>query len=221
MSLTCDPFAMHSISLPFFFPVLLPRSFAAITFSFPADAAISLTGDYWSSRVRESLCERNGGKLGRSYFCSPLYVVTQGNRPEDNFDRLLSTELDAVLGSDAPFLSGWSKIRKRMQTKPSKGNTVTVYLMQGPPNTPSYFANLQIEMFLVTPDFVATPLGEEVPLAIDCSLPGWIIRDAVRECGNSRDGRDNVLTVKHGDIWCAWLCVCECSMGTSECNTSV
>ena len=211
--------------------MLLPRSFAAITFSFPADAAILLTGDYWSPEgdysfggdylsreslwpsFRESLCERNGGYLeGRWYFCSPLYVVTQGNRPEDNFDRLLSTEPDALLGSANPYIGGWSIIREKMKTKPSKGNTVTVYLMQGPPNAPSYFANLQIEIFLV-----ATPLGEEVPLAIDCSLPGWIIRDAIRKCGVSHKGRDNVLTVELGGQWwcararvCVCVCVCVC-----------
>ena len=125
--------------------------------------------------------------------------MTQGNRAAD-FDQLSREDL---LLSSRPYQSGWLNIKEKIKTKPSKGNTVTVYLMQGPPDNPSYFANLQIEMSLVTPDFVATPLGEEVPVVIDCSLPGWFRRDAVLECGDSYDGRDNVLTLKHDRIWYA------------------
>ena len=75
-----------------------------------------------------------------------------------------------------------------------------LYLLQGPPGSPSYFRNLLIEIVQAHPDYAATPLGADVPLAIDCRLPGWFMRHAVRECGGSHDGRDNVLTVRDDGI---------------------
>ena len=44
------------------------------------------------------------------------------------------------------------------------------------------------------------PLFEEVPLQINCSLPGWKIHNAVRLCNISHYDRENVLALDDGGI---------------------
>ena len=48
---------------------------------------------------------------------------------------------------------------------------------------------------------LATPLLEEVPLKIDCTVAGWKIHNAVQLCNISHDGRGNVLALQDGGIW--------------------
>ena len=143
------------------------------------------------------MCE-SAGALGSVDFCSPSYAITQGSRPQGPYP----LEAEDVLVSYRPFQSGWSHIARKLGAKRNAGvTTITLYLLQGPPGSPSYFRNLQIEIVQEHPDYAATPLVTEVPLAIDCSLPGWFMRHAVRECGGSHYGRDNVLTVRDDGIW--------------------
>ena len=52
-----------------------------------------------------------------------------------------------------------------------------------------------------SPQILVTRLLEEVPLKIDCTLPGWKIYNAVRLCNISHDGRENALSLNDGGTW--------------------
>ena len=178
--------------------ISLPRSYAAVTFSVPADTVVTIKGEYWQ-RTEDIVCDQDD-TLSVD-FCSPSLAVVQGTRLSDFY----RSDKNAVLAKSKPKIKGWSSFSHRIRTK-SNSSKFTLYLMQKSAGllSSSYFANLQIERHRVsttTSDSAPIALVEGVPLKINCSLPGWTLQNAVRGCNISHEGRDHVLEIKDGGIW--------------------
>ena len=180
------------------------RSFAAVTFSVPADSFVTISGDYWL-RSRDGKPEiidgqsykfRHCDKSVKVPFCSPSLAVVQGEpyaRFYDNSNALLTVQAGIV---------GWSSFERTFSTQPGSSDAIiTLYLMQesAGPLSSSYFTNLKIMSTRVRPLPTTISVPAEEPLTIDCNLANWRVNNAFVTCYD--EGDYNVLEVSDDGKW--------------------
>ena len=188
------------------------RSYAAVTFSVPADTFVTIEGDYWVRSLKSELlthsedgkkyffvyCDYDNQDMGLTApYCSPSWAVVQGELDPQFYKN------DNVLQTSKPKKIGWSSFNTSLKTLPNS-SYITLYLKQewqGPLSS-SYFANLKIRRGASeSTQLAATALSAEDPLKIDCNLTGWKMFNSILNCGVSHQGRNNVIELSNDGEW--------------------